>query len=435
MKQIVYEEVVETLKKTLGKDGEPLDEVPTVEIFNHIRKRLQDAQTAEVHLLDGFPYSLDELHRFIGIVGVPTFVVGLVVAKETIVGRVKAQKELPPTDPLPEEDQEALERNIERLAGLAAALENVSKTSFGMQYYTVDANVTMSTLTKSLDFVFGKRVLLLRDRSAEKLGKDAYNLFASICLRNGIVPVHVESLLKRRLRAVLQGNSTDELGLALLNEAQMAQLTQDGLLEVTSRPHYRLSPSLFHPRLVCRVILEHLRQMKYETNFVLLYGYPCADVPGNVDQALTLNLHGQLLFPRPLDELVAIEELLGEVKLLASVDVSKQYTEIHDPIEELPPEPKKEIEALGDGDDPKDAQPKDADDDENKPKFNPRDFQWSRIDVAPKTLPQVFTKLKTAEKVATRVNLHDAPQVEAKILEILSRIGETDENILAELLI
>jgi len=128
----------------------------------------------------------------------------------------------------------------------------------------------------------------------------------------------------------------------------------------------------------------------------LLYNYPSAE-----------GKQKNQLYPRAIDELYQIEANIGPLKeIITILDAPEDYT-INDPFEEKPvqEEVKEEVKkpkGEGEGEDeeePEPEPPKDEDDEENKPKFNPLDYNWTVSDGNPKTLAQVYRRRSNCDYV------------------------------------
>jgi len=107
-----------------------------------------------------------------------------------------------------------------------------------------------------------------------------------------------------------------------------------------------------------------------------------------------------------MDELFLIEKQLGEVTAVVSLTFSKEENTRGDekstvyeefPVSEKPEEAKK---ILGNGEDDDDeaeaeaAVVEDEGEEGKKPKFNPKDFQWTVTNGCPKNLLTVFSDVK-----------------------------------------
>lgn len=108
-------------------------------------------------------------------------------------------------------------------------------------------------------------------------------------------------------------------------------------------------PSIYSPDLVVKVIKDYICNLQNESRDILLYGYPASDVQ------MDLKSQKEKLFPRPSDELLYIEKMLGSVRLSILLTDVKQNYEMWDEIWDLPkPEekPKKQPVDGQDGDQP-----------------------------------------------------------------------------------
>jgi hypothetical protein len=102
-----------------------------------------------------------------------------------------------------------------------------------------------------------------------------------------------------------------------------------------------------------------------------------------------------LHLPRVIDEISLIENVLGPIRIFFYIHYQKSpEKEFAEEIEEFPIEEKPvEIKKAEGEEEGKDEEPKNEED-EGKPKFNPRDYQWTISDGRPKNAGQVYNKLK-----------------------------------------
>ena len=125
----------------------------------------------------------------------------------------------------------------------------------------------------------------------------------------------------------------------------------------------------------------------------MLYNYPGAENKPQGD-----------FYPRPIDELYQIENNIGPLKeVIAVVDAPEDFT-INDPVEEKPviEEVKVEVKPKVEGEEEEEVPepPKDEDEDgENKPKFNPLDYNWTVSDGNPKSLAKIYHRRFNCEHV------------------------------------
>ena len=118
--------------------------------------------------------------------------------------------------------------------------------------------------------------------------------------------------------------------------------------------------------------------------------------------------NNDLIYPRAADEMYEIENTLGEAQVLFNIREQPSMVKIEDPLEEKPveevPEEKAEEEKKDgeEGEEEETVEPEEPEEGENlKPKFDPKEFDWTVSDGNPKNLPQVFNKKKTCIKVRT----------------------------------
>lgn len=70
-----------------------------------------------------------------------------------------------------------------------------------------------------------------------------------------------------------------------------------------------LHPSIYSPDLVVKIIKEYLSTLAFEPRDILLFGYPASDTK------LDEKSKKEKLFPRPSDEMLYIEKMIGSIRL------------------------------------------------------------------------------------------------------------------------
>lgn len=150
-------------------------------------------------------------------------------------------------------------------------------------------------------------------------------------------------------------------------------------------------PSIYSPDLVVKIVKDYLNSLSYETRDILLYGYPASDTKSDEKS------NKEKLFPRPSDEMLYIEKMLGPIRMSLLLTDVKQNYEMWDEIWEMqkPQEKPKKKQGEGqEGDQPDPEENKDeAQEGEGaKDKFNIYDYQWSKNDGMPKTMGQWYNK-------------------------------------------
>lgn len=115
------------------------------------------------------------------------------------------------------------------------------------------------------------------------------------------------------------------------------------------------------------------------------------------------NAASTLHFPRVIDEISLIENALGPIRMYFYIYHNQApEKEFAEEIEEFPVEEKPvEVKKVEGEDEVKEEETKNEDE-EGKPKFNPRDYQWTISDGRAKNAGQVYTKMK--EPIWVKIN-------------------------------
>lgn len=137
--------------------------------------------------------------------------------------------------------------------------------------------------------------------------------------------------------------------------------------------------------LVIRLISQTISEKRTSQQFILLEGCCNNRKLSNEDDKLTL---------RYMDELFQIEKHIGDVSAVISLQAEEEADRFtDDKWEEFPVivVEEKKVKISGDDDEEAEAEPA-ADDDEEKklPKWEPRDYKWTKTDRRAKNLPQIF---------------------------------------------
>lgn len=127
--------------------------------------------------------------------------------------------------------------------------------------------------------------------------------------------------------------------------------------------------------------------------YVLLYGYPSSED----------SVYDNDYYPRPLDELHAIQSCLGPVRQIMTTLAQAEDFEISDELvpRAQPDEEPKEVKPTEEGEEAAAEEPAAEEGEEGGPKFDPTQFDWTNSDGKPKLLTQVYHKIG-CERVSER---------------------------------
>lgn len=157
----------------------------------------------------------------------------------------------------------------------------------------------------------------------------------------------------------------------------------------TSKHDKPESPSHYSPTAVLHIISEHLHTTNQEGSEILLMGYPS---PLDADQ----------VYPRPSDQLAAVESGLGAVRIVTVISKDEVEVDINDPVMKLekPAEPVKEKKE-GEGEPPAEDKPAEE---AKKSEYSIFDHVWTENTGKSKSLGQWYCNLKPGvEKVIVLV--------------------------------
>ena len=140
-----------------------------------------------------------------------------------------------------------------------------------------------------------------------------------------------------------------------------------------------------------KVIKNYIASLPYTSKDIILFNYPSSDLrEQNSDE---------FFYPRAADELHSIENALGYLKIFLDISWKPMNTEITD---KVIPRVIEEVEVVQknvkkEGEEEEEDEPNEEEDEEEKkkPKFNPNDYDWTDSNGIPKSLAQVFNKLKS----------------------------------------
>lgn len=90
----------------------------------------------------------------------------------------------------------------------------------------------------------------------------------------------------------------------------------------TSKQEKPESPSHYSPTAVLHILNEHLHHTKQDGQDLLLMGYPSPLEEGQ-------------MYPRPSDQLAAVESGLGSVRVVTVIGREEMPVEISDPVMKL----------------------------------------------------------------------------------------------------
>mmetsp|Transcript_28305 Transcript_28305/g.32744 ORF Transcript_28305/g.32744 Transcript_28305/m.32744 type:complete len:975 (+) Transcript_28305:18-2942(+) len=416
---IDWEKLTEEVKKKLTPpDGDAPEEAPIDEINKEVAERIRKLKKSDVCLLDGLPmangqlYTLEQLSKFLKVVGPPKFVFYLDASPETMENRFKLKNEVPE---VPEEEKEGLLAKIEEGKKTVAVFLNLmDQEQLSIQLYQIDVNGSEAKAKNDLDSIAYKKVILLRRNQSIDNGVDLVDWVYTYGAETDLTIVDVPRLIQTHLEA------KDEIGKKI--EAQLQMLEEY---------NSAINPSNFFPGLILEIVQNFLKNSPKTTKYICIVDFPYADNKANQTWGPSSNC-----FPRALDELYQIETKLGPVRVVVSFTDEHEDYNIDDPVVEMiqveekkPEKPKTDdIDDGGDAGDGGNAPDANADDDPDaKPKFDPTKFTWTTSNGNPKTITKILHKKFSPVDLDIKLKNSLKPLSDA-LTDLIARIEEGDQQ-------
>ena len=421
---IDYEELTNKLKEQLGTPDEPLDELPFPDQFPHIANMLSTNDPSNPFIFDGFPFEMTDLKNFIEKVGTPSFVIDLNVSGENAIAAFKRKNEMEPDAEIGEDEQERLDAAIKSADEFSGFFKEISGERPGINYFSVNANFSMSFLLHQTDKIFQKRVFAFEANISDshQAYGSLYNKLANHCLANGIAFVDVSSHVLNFVGA------KNEMAEKMLADYKMTGSTV-AMLDY---------PGNYSPSKVLNVVKQNLNSSVTHCRDILLFGYPCA-------YGLQKRSEEEKLNSRALDMLSFTEDTLGPIKAYhlftsSPIEVTEDVPMIEWPAKEEP-EPKVPAEGEGEGEEgeEKEEEPPAEEEEEGEEgavKFDPTQFSWSDTNGLPRDFVKVYFEHKRPTNEVLEISSEDLEKVNQNLTEFISALGEgSQENQLKQWII
>ena len=243
---IEWEKFGEELKKKLTPpEGDAPEEIPIDEVNKEIAERVKNLKKSDVCLLDGLPvangqlYNIEQLKKFLSVVGPPKFIFYLKVDIEAMENRYKLKNE---TTEVPEEVIEELQGKITEAEQIIAVFQElIEQQKLSTNIYLIDVCGSESKAKNDIDRIAYRRVILFRRDLSSDIGIDLVDWLYTYGAQTDLTIVDVPRLIQTHLEA------KDALGKRI--EAQLQMLE-----EYTSA----INPSNFMPGLILDIIQNFL---------------------------------------------------------------------------------------------------------------------------------------------------------------------------------
>eukprot|EP00825_Cyclidium_porcatum_P024772 TRINITY_DN2712_c0_g1_i1.p1 TRINITY_DN2712_c0_g1~~TRINITY_DN2712_c0_g1_i1.p1 ORF type:complete len:1021 (-),score=266.12 TRINITY_DN2712_c0_g1_i1:130-3192(-) len=401
---IEWEATNTVIKEKYSTPEEPIEEVTYNLVEKYLVDKLDPNKATNTFILDGFPYSNEQLQTLLKKVGLPSFIINLKLDKEHLVKRYRLKEQQEVEGEVDEETSNKIDGFLAKANEGTQFFTDLSQKNFGVSLYNIDANISLDSTKKALNNIFFKRVYIVNDQvpldTHDML--DHKLIFLNFCFAKKIIFVDIADLINKYKSKYQQIDS----------QFQMRWTKLDSL-----------HPSIYSPDLVVKIIKEYLSTLAFEPRDILLFGYPASDTK------LDEKSKKEKLFPRPSDEMLYIEKMIGSIRLSLLLTDVKQNYEMWDEIWDLvkPVEqPKKKKEDGQEGDQEENKEEQQPEGEENKPKFNIYEYQWSKNDGVPKSVGQWFNKQK--KTIKKHYSLRNGPeQTYEKLSQYLTLINEENE--------
>jgi adenylate kinase family enzyme len=399
---IDYNAVNELLKVRLSTEDNQVEEVPFPELVKYFKEEIASRDRSHNILFDGWPFEKEQLTAFLRSVGAPNYVFWLDATDETLGKRYMAANQAEAVD---EGEQEKINEELAKTKQFIQAFNDCIHEGNNIHLFDIKVGVSHQTTVKEINGIIYKKVFAFKNSSNQVNASDLRSFVVNACINNDVTFIDVADLVNQSATA------TDENSKKLHAQAVMTNNTLQSL-----------APSIFTPTLVTDLIAKSL-QNHPATKYLLLYNYPSAENKPQGD-----------FYPRAIDELYQIENNIGPLKeVIAVVDAPEDFV-INDPVEEKPvvEEVKVEVKApKGDGEEEEEVPepPKDEDEDgENKPKFNPLDFNWTVSDGNPKSLAKIYHRRFNCEHDQINVSTQDLTPLENLLRDSIARFDEGENR-------
>ncbi|CAD8057877.1 unnamed protein product [Paramecium sonneborni] len=397
---IEWEPTIAQLKEKLAPaSGEQLEEVTLPQIIKYYKELFSNI-TNDKYLFDGFPPGCDKpelITQFMNL-GSASWILNIVVDQNNQWIRYKIKNEQDAAAEMTDDDKEKMLTNQKMHEEQLKSIISYVQQQADCKLFKQDTNYSLELNFKSIDQIFEKRVYLAS--ILVNLDNDIYEalklIYINIAAKYRMSFVDVEQIIAKNFDS-------------LVNDYEMRWTKQNCK-----------NPSNFAPQQVMRIVKKYIDELPIQSRDVLLWGYISADQKGEKQLS-------EQIFPRATDELAIVEKSLGQIKVLYAISEQPLNSEINDPEwvlqkPEVPP-PKQE----GDGGD---EEPKDggnAEGEENAPKFDIYNYQWTKSDT-PKNMAQIFMKVKQPNPVQLEVSDYSFKLIYDNFDEVYQAIQENPKQ-------
>ena len=270
-----------------------------------------------------------------------------------------------------------------------ACIQELDATN-AMGRINMATDVSLETMHNNLRDLFAFKVVIVNHE--KRLSVDSQ--CANLATKYNMLYISVYQLIKQHICGQTEFGKQLEAcrrPKELSEHIQIAEGIKDDFNEAEfSAVHFDLS-------VVMRMVQATIAEKRTNEEYILLEGLCNNRKLQQEDDRLSL---------RYMDELFAIEKVIGKVAAVISLQFKQEETNfVEDKFEEFEkPEPvakpeKKEGEE-GEEEQPEEAPPAEEEGDAAKPKWDPSEFKWTITNRCAKNLPQVFRDYKG-------INCHD----------------------------
>ncbi|CAD8140791.1 unnamed protein product [Paramecium octaurelia] len=394
------ETAITQLKEKLSTvPGEQIEELTLPMIIKYYKDLFSNV-TNEKYVFDGFPPGCEkpeQILQFLNL-GQASWVLNIGLDQTNQWIRYKIKSEIDAAQEMTDDDKEKMITNAKAHEEIVKQAQVYVQSQADCKLFKQDTNYSLEQNLKSIDQIFGKRVYLASILA--NLDSDIYEalklIYINIAAKYRMAFVDVEQLIAKNFEK-------------LSNDYEMRWTKQNCK-----------NPSNFTPETVMKLVKQYIDDLPIQSRDVLLWGYISADQQGDKQQQ-------EQIFPRATDELMMVEKSLGQIKVLYAITEQPLNPEINDPewVLEKPEVPPPKQEGDGGDDEPKDGG--NADGEENVPKFNIYNYQWTKSEV-PKNMAQIFMKVKQPSPVQLEVSDYSFKLIYDNFEELFQSIQENNNH-------
>ncbi|EGR27160.1 hypothetical protein IMG5_201010 [Ichthyophthirius multifiliis] len=410
---IDWEQTIEMLKVKLGGEEGPLEEISYVQLEKYFYEKMQKEKDNGRFLFDGWhqQYSFANFQAFLNKMGLPpTFLVFFQTEKEAFTQKYKVKNEIAE---LQEEDIAKIDEILNNWSQYENMILQISQQKFGMELIILKGKTITETQKEiKKNSFFSKKLILVNNYIHPSFNEKSLflkTMLLNFCFSKKIAFIDIIDLQKIHYNLKIDTKIHERTH----QEYQMRNTSLN--------PEF---PSNYTPKLIIEVVQNYLKKLQKSPPQILIYGYPSGDTPLERSQ-------NELMYPRASDEIFLVEKELGAIRMLCVLTDKQVHWQIQDQEWELQVPEKEQKNQKDDEkkDDGEEIEQKQEDDGENNvKKFNIYDYQWTKSDGIPKTVPQWFNKIKKTIKKHVSLLEQEEPYINGfnKLTEFLNVIN--DEN-------